>query len=162
MYREAKEAPTTKGQRAIQVCVLVAIALGVAYYGLRDAGPLAPEWFKALHADAPARPAPVRSTPVRDVYARPAPGPSHESLQSFKRWCLEDTAVLDVHIQSDDQFFVSLPGYKLTTKDNVKAIAQFLARAYCSQVRRNSAVCHVRWHDGSFVRGGYDKNLGAF
>jgi len=78
-------------------------------------------------------------------------------VEAFKRWCL-DQSVVEIEFKwGQDNFFVELAPYKLTTKANVQSIAEMLAKAYCQQVGRKQAVCHVLWGTG-FVRGTHSRN----
>jgi hypothetical protein len=66
-----------------------------------------------------------------------------EAQKQFKKWALENTAVTDVAIGGTASIFVTLKPEKYTNRDNVRVIAESLARAYADQTGLKSAVCRI-------------------
>jgi len=62
--------------------------------------------------------------------------------EKFKKWALDNTAVTDSAIKGITMF-VTLTPDKYTNRDNVRVIAETLARAYANQVGLDFASCHV-------------------
>lgn len=73
---------------------------------------------------------------------------------NFERWAHESTAVTDISIRGGS-LFVTLTADKYTNRDNVRVIAEQLARAFCLQTGQSSAACHVYLGKEEYAVGRY-------
>ena len=77
--------------------------------------------------------------------------------EKFKEWALKNTAVTDIAINSRITMFVTLTSDKYTNRDNVRVIAETLARAYVNQVGVKYASCHVYFGSEEYAVGTYSR-----
>jgi len=68
--------------------------------------------------------------------------------EDFKIWLLANTAVIEVHYESDWQIWVTLQSSKYTTESNVEIIAKDIARWYAKRMNKDFAICTV-WQGSS-------------
>ncbi len=87
----------------------------------------------------PRKPAPVRKSASKRT------GPTSTQKAQFKRYCLNNLAVVEVNFQSDWQIWVRLKSHKYTGKANVERIAEHLARAYKNQTGYKGLVIVTVW-----------------
>lgn len=76
-------------------------------------------------------------------------------IEKFKRWALQNTAVTDIAINGKITMFVTLSSEKYTNRDNVRVIAETLARSYANQVGIDYAVCHVYFGNEEYAEGSF-------
>lgn len=77
-------------------------------------------------------------------------------IENFKKWALANTAVTDIAIK-DSTMFVTLTPDKYTNRDNVRVIAETLARYYATQVGVDYAVCHVYLGNEEYTKGHFGR-----
>lgn len=77
--------------------------------------------------------------------------------EKFQKWALENTAVTDIAINGSITLFVTLKSEKYTNRDNVRLIAEHLARAYALQVGTNYAVCRVYYGNEEYAKGSFSR-----
>ena len=75
--------------------------------------------------------------------------------EKFKKWALEHTAVTDIEINGKTSMFVTLSPEKYTNRDNVRLIAEQLARSYANQVGSNYTVCRIYLGNEVYAEGEY-------
>ena len=78
----------------------------------------------------------------------------------FKKWLLKNTAVIEVHFESNWQIWARLSPDKYTSKDNVEQIAESIAQWYAKKMGKNFTVCTIWNQSGSkiFAKGTYPSN----
>ena len=76
--------------------------------------------------------------------------------ENFKKWALANTAVTDISINGITMF-VTLTPDKYTNRDNVRVIAETLARAYATQVGLDYAACHVYLGNEEYTKGRFSR-----
>jgi hypothetical protein len=72
------------------------------------------------------------------------------------KWCYENTAVTDIHIDLATMR-VTLSAEKYTTTENVESIAVFLARAYCMQTGALYVNCRIYLGGSEYASGSFRK-----
>lgn len=77
--------------------------------------------------------------------------------EKFKQWALQNTAVTDIAINNNRTMFVTLKPEKYTNRDNVRVIAETLARYYANQVGIDYAVCHVYLGNEEYAKGTFSR-----
>jgi len=80
--------------------------------------------------------------------------------RAFRNQCLKDGWVTYIEQNYGNNFYVRLPSNKYTTKENVKSIAEFMAKAYVNQNKlkggkHTSATVHVFIGNDVYARGSY-------
>ena len=76
--------------------------------------------------------------------------------EKFKKWALANTAVTDISINGITMF-VTLTSDKYTNRDNVRVIAETLARYYATQVGLDYAACHVYFGNEEYAVGRFHR-----
>lgn len=79
-----------------------------------------------------------------------------EAAEKFKTWALKNTAVTDISINGPTMF-VTLKSEKYTNRDNVRVIAEQLARYYALQSGETYVACHVYFGQKEYAKGVYAK-----
>lgn len=75
----------------------------------------------------------------------------------FEEWLLKNTAVIEVHFESDWLIWVRLSPGKYTNKANVKQIAETIAKWYAQRMNKTRTICTV-WNyslTSVYVKGHY-------
>lgn len=81
---------------------------------------------------------------------------SSSSKQSnFKDWLFRNTAVTEVHFESNWQIWVTLESYKYTSESDVKEIAKTIARWYAQKMSISRAACTIWYGDQIYAKGYY-------
>ncbi|MBD2142945.1 zinc-ribbon domain-containing protein [Anabaena sp. FACHB-1250] len=78
-------------------------------------------------------------------------------IEKFKQWALNNTSVTDIAITGKITMLVTLTPDKYTNRDDVRVIAETLARAYANQVGIDFAVCHVYYGNEEYVKGEFSR-----
>lgn len=76
--------------------------------------------------------------------------------RDFEKWALENTAVIDIHIEGPSMF-VTLKPEKYTNKDNVRVIAEQLAEWYGRRSGRTYVACRVYYGKKVYAKGSYTR-----
>lgn len=83
---------------------------------------------------------------------------SSSNIQSeFENWLYNNTAVIEVHFESDWQIWVTLESYKYTSESNVEEIAEDIARWYAQRMNKSFTVCTVWKGDDVYAKGNYNR-----
>jgi len=73
----------------------------------------------------------------------------------FENWLYANTAVTEVHFESDWQIWVTLESYKYTSKENVEQIAETIARWYAQKMNKSYTICTVWRGNSIYAKGSY-------
>ena len=73
----------------------------------------------------------------------------------FKDWLFSNTAVTEVHFESDWQIWITLEAYKYTSEENVEEIARTIAKWYAQKMSASHAVCTVWRGEEIYAKGSY-------
>ena len=133
---------------------LFLIAVILAIVGAMLAPKKTPDEIKAAEREAQS----ARKQEARRISEQAAAETEIEPLrEKFKQWALQSTAVTDIAIsgKGTTTIFVKLKAEKYTSRDNVRLIAESLARAYAEQVGVSSVVCHVFLGKEEYAKGSY-------
>lgn len=93
---------------------------------------------------------------------QPAAQPSNEDdferkKQKFIESVLENTAVTDIAINGKTTMFVTLSPDKYTNRDNVRVIAETLARSYAKTIASTRVTCRVYLGNEVYAEGAYSE-----
>ena len=69
----------------------------------------------------------------------------------FEEWLLKNTAVIEVHFESNWQIWVRLSPEKYTNKANVTRIAEQIAAWYAQRMNKTRAICTVWDYSNRYV-----------
>jgi tetratricopeptide (TPR) repeat protein len=78
---------------------------------------------------------------------------SSNPQDEFKKYLLENTAVTDVHYESDWQIWVYLKPEKYTSVENVEKIAKQIARWYGRRMNKDFTICTVYQGSRIYAKG---------
>ena len=80
---------------------------------------------------------------------------SSNTKSEFENWLYANTAVTEVHFESDWQIWVTLESYKYTSEENVEQIAETIARWYAQKMNKSYTVCTVWRGNSIYAKGSY-------
>jgi hypothetical protein len=66
-----------------------------------------------------------------------------QKQEEFKTWLLENTAVTEVHFESDWQIWVFLKPEKYTSEENAEQIAKTIAKWYSQKMGKDFTICTI-------------------
>lgn len=82
---------------------------------------------------------------------------SSNTKTEFENWLYANTAVTEVHFESDWQIWVTLESYKYTSEENVEQIAETIARWYAQKMNKSFTVCTVWRGNSIYAKGNYSR-----